>query len=116
MLTTKQIRGLIFDFWWIGALIAVLVLLGVVMWAFWGDPVREERDLHGNVEAANAQHAVVGNLVANQEGVINNAQINANVAGNALNASVNRPSTEFNSSGASDRFCRNFPADPRCKR
>src|SRR5438445_2595049 len=99
----------------IAALLAVLIIILVIFWAFSGGK-KDENPLINNIGVANGVNGVLTNLVTNQEGVVKNAEINTNQAGNALNKSVNRPSNSFDGNRANSRFCRDFPGDPSCNR
>jgi hypothetical protein len=114
-MTWKQVRGLFFDYWWIGALALVLILAG--LYAFCGDTGRNEKNerIESNIDQHKGEANVISNLVDNQNGVVTNAATNTNQAVNALNNSINRPSNSFDGNRANDRFCRDFPTDPSCK-
>ncbi len=99
----------------VGVLVLILLAVAFVMWLY-SDDTLKQGELKGNIGVANGANAVVGNLVNNQNQVIKNAEINANKASDDLNASVNRPASQFDGNRANDRFCRNFPNDPGCRR
>lgn len=115
-MTWKQLRGLFFDYWWIGVLAIVLVLVMSYVFCGGSGPDKKTEQLESNIDQQKGVNAVIGNLVTNQQQVVNNAANNTNKAIGDLGNSVNRPSNQFDGNRANDRFCRNFPNDPSCKR
>lgn len=102
--------------WKILAGVGVLILLAIIFWAFSGGKGKDETPLLINVGVDQGKNDVINSLVTNQEKVVNEKSQNTNQAVNALNASVNRPSNQFDGQGSGDRFCRDFPNDPSCLR
>jgi hypothetical protein len=110
-LSEKQWKWLI-----IGGLIAALITIGLLWWAYSGDGVSEhERKDAVNIGIDIGKNAVQANLMVNQEKEVNNAANQSNQAGNALNRSVDRDSSTFNGNSSGDRFCRDFPDDSTCQ-
>lgn len=95
-------------------LIVALGLIALIWWAY-SDSSEKEMELIGNISEQNGQNAVIGNLVGNQQNVVNGKANITNQRLDELNRSINRPSNSFNGAGADDRFCRNFPNDPSCQ-
>jgi hypothetical protein len=79
------------------------------------DRSKKEQQLETNIDQQKGVNAVIGNLITNQQQVVNNAANNTNKAIGDLGNSVNRPSNQFDGNRANDRFCRDFPNDPSCK-
>jgi hypothetical protein len=115
-MTYQQIRGLFFDYWWIAAL--VLVLIAIAAYGFCGGsgPSRKEQQLESNIDQQKGVNAVITNQIKEQTNVVNGKAENTNQAVNDLRDSVNRPSNQFDGNRANDRFCRDFPDDPSCRK
>lgn len=98
----------------IGGLVTVLIIIGLIFWAFSGNRTDKERKLDANIGVSNGVNAVVTNLVTNQTAVVNQAANNSQVAVNNLGMSVNKDSSSFNGVNATDQFCRDFCKDSSC--
>lgn len=47
---------------------------------------------------------------------LEDAQKNTNLATRELNNSIARPANQFDGNRANERYCRNFPTDPECRK
>jgi predicted PurR-regulated permease PerM len=101
----------------VAILAIVLILLGVIFWAYCDSSGRGEEPLIKNIGISEGKNAIQSNLIANQENVVNNAENKANQANANLANSVDRDSGSFsgNAADADDAFCRNFPNDSSCR-
>lgn len=95
---------------------SALVLLAIIIWAYSGGKPKDETPLIVNQGIDQGKNAIVGNLIANEEKVVVNAEINANKANANLANSVQRDSNVFSGNGfdADDAFCSRFPKDSSC--
>jgi hypothetical protein len=114
-MTFADARKLFFSYWWIAALALVLILVAAYGFCGGSGPSKKEQQLETNIDQQKGVNAVIGNLITNQQQVVNNAANNTNKAIGDLGNSVNRPSNQFDGNRANDRFCRDFPNDPSCQ-
>jgi hypothetical protein len=115
-MTYQQIRGWFFSYWWIGALAIVLLLVMSYVFCGGSGPTKKEQQIQSNIDQQKGVNAVITNQIKEQTNVVNGKSENTNQAVNDLRNSVARPSNQFDGNRANDRFCRDFPDDPSCKR
>lgn len=95
-------------------LAGVLLLLGLIFWAYSGGGAGEkERKLNENIGIDAGKNVVISNLVTNQQGVVNNAANQTQQGEVNFNLSVNRDSSTFGGS-STDKFCQRFVCDSSC--
>lgn len=109
-MTAKQAWYLVRDHWWVGALALVLILVGWYLF-FGGKSGTDE--LEDQISGQKGVNAVIVNQIANQEGVVNNAETIANQANGNLANSIRRDSNTF-SGNSTDKFCERFVCDSTC--
>lgn len=113
MLTSKQVRGLILDYWWILALVLVLVFLA---WLFFGDGRNNRNEtLESDISGQKGVNAVITNQIEVQQIEVNNAVNNSKEAEVNFNRSLNQDSSSF-TGNATERFCARFPKDSTCRK
>ena len=111
-MTIKQLRLLVFDYWWIA--VGGILLIALIVWIFsGGGESKKEGNLGTNIDTHKGEANVIGNLVTNQQTAVNNAANITNQAVGDLGNSVNRDSSSFNGN-STDRFCQRFPNDSTC--
>lgn len=113
-MTAKQAWYLVRDHWWVGALALVLILVGWYLF-FGGKSGTDE--LEDQISGQKGVNAVIVNQIANQEGVVNNAETIANQANGNLANSIRRDSNTFSGNwlDADNAFCSRFPDDSSCR-
>lgn len=98
----------------VAILVAILVLIGLILWAYSGDSQSEkERKNAVNIGISQGQNGIITDLVENQNGVVQNAANNTNQAVNDFHNSVNRDSGTF-IGNSTDVYCGRFPCDTSC--
>lgn len=113
-MTAKQAWYLVRDHWWVGALALVLILVGWYLF-FGGKSGTDE--LEDKISEQRGVNAVITNQIANQEGVVNNAEQVANQANGNLANSIKRDSNLFSGNwlDADNAFCSRFSDDSSCR-
>jgi hypothetical protein len=115
-MTFADARKWFFAYWWIGALAIVLLLVMSYVFCGGSGPDKKDQQIQSNIDQQKGVNAVITNQIKEQANVVNQKAENTNQAVNALDQSVDRPSNQFDGNRANDRFCRDFPNDPSCKR
>lgn len=112
-MTLKQAGYFIKDHWIVATIVAVLAI-SLLVWVFsGGGKGKIENQLESNIDQGKGRESVIGNLVTNQQEVVNRASNQKDKDLLDLNNTQLRDSSTFEGS-STERFCRRFPCDSTC--